>query len=88
MNHPLAPGDADQNAGRGLGKPDRRVIVEPALEAITNIVPTSQLMFGTDFPLVAIDDTANGLRSHGFASTDLQAIARGNALGLFPRLKG
>ena len=45
-------------------------------------------MFGTDFPLVAIDDTANGLRSHGFASTDLQAIARGNALGLFPRLKG
>jgi predicted TIM-barrel fold metal-dependent hydrolase len=59
---------------------------KPALAAITNMVPTSQIMFGTDFPLVAIDDTANGFRSHGFAPADLQAIARGNALGLFPRL--
>ena len=60
---------------------------KPAMAAITNMVPTSQVMFGTDFPLVAIDDTANGLRSLGLPGADLQAIARDNALGLFPRLK-
>jgi predicted TIM-barrel fold metal-dependent hydrolase len=52
------------------------------------MVPTSQIMFGTDFPLVAIDDTANGLKTLGFAAGDQQSIARNNALGLFPRLKG
>jgi predicted TIM-barrel fold metal-dependent hydrolase len=61
---------------------------KPSMAAITNMVPTSQIMFGTDFPLVAIDDTANGLRNLGLAPTDVQAIARGNAIGLFPRLKG
>ncbi len=61
---------------------------KPALAALTNMVPTSQIMFGTDFPLVAIDDTANGLKTLGFAAGDVQAIARNNALGLFPRLKG
>ena len=61
---------------------------KPSMAAITNMVPTSQVMFGTDFPLVAIDDTANGLRSLGLPGADLQAIARDNALGLFPRLKG
>jgi predicted TIM-barrel fold metal-dependent hydrolase len=61
---------------------------QPALAAITSMVPISQIMFGTDFPLVAIDDTANGFRSHGFGPADAQAIARGNALGLFPRLSG
>jgi predicted TIM-barrel fold metal-dependent hydrolase len=58
------------------------------LAALTSMVPMSQIMFGTDFPLVTIDDTANGLRSLGFAAGDLQAIARDNALGLFPRLRG
>ena len=57
---------------------------KPSMAAITNMVPTSQIMFGTDFPLVAIDDTANGLRSLGLPAAELQAIARGNALGLFP----
>jgi predicted TIM-barrel fold metal-dependent hydrolase len=61
---------------------------KPSIAAITNMVPTSQIMFGTDFPLVAIDDTANGLRSLGLPPGDVQAIARGNAIGLFPRLKG
>ena len=61
---------------------------KPSMAAITNMVPTSQIMFGTDFPLVAIDDTANGLRSLGLPPAELQAIARGNALGLFPPLKG
>jgi hypothetical protein len=54
-----------------------------------HIVPPfwfEEVMFGTDFPLVAIDDTANGFRAHGFGPAELQAIARGNAFGLFPRL--
>ncbi|HKA79270.1 MAG TPA: amidohydrolase family protein [Xanthobacteraceae bacterium] len=60
----------------------------PSIAAITSMVPTSQIMFGSDFPLVAIDDTANGLRNLGLPAADVQAIARGNAIGLFPRLKG
>jgi hypothetical protein len=47
-----------------------------------------QIMFGTDVPLVVIDDAANGLRNVGLAPTDLQTIARGTAIGLFPGLQG
>jgi len=49
-----------------------------AIASLLQLVKSDHIMFGTDFPLVAIDDTANGFRSHGFAPADLQAIARGN----------
>jgi len=58
-----------------------------ALAALTSIVPTSQIMFGTDFPLVSVADTAHGFADLGFGAADFQAIARDNALGLLPRLK-
>jgi 6-methylsalicylate decarboxylase len=60
---------------------------KPALSALTSLVPTSQIMFGSDFPLVSIAETAHGLSEVGFGPTDLQRIARDNALGLIPRLK-
>jgi predicted TIM-barrel fold metal-dependent hydrolase len=60
----------------------------PAMAALTSLVPMSQIMFGSDFPLVPIAATADGLAKIGLAAADLQALARGNAVGLLPRLKG
>ncbi|MFL6937249.1 MAG: amidohydrolase family protein [Xanthobacteraceae bacterium] len=60
---------------------------KPALSALTSLVPTSQIMFGSDFPLVSIGETAHGLMQLGFSPADFQKIARDNALGLIPRLK-
>jgi 6-methylsalicylate decarboxylase len=60
---------------------------KPALSALTSLVPTSQIMFGSDFPLISISDTAHGLRELGFGPADFQKIARDNAIGLLPRLK-
>jgi predicted TIM-barrel fold metal-dependent hydrolase len=60
---------------------------KPALSALTSLVPTSQIMFGSDFPLVSIGETAHGLAGLGFGPADFQKIARENAERLIPRLK-
>jgi predicted TIM-barrel fold metal-dependent hydrolase len=57
-----------------------------SMAALTNLVPTSQLLFGSDFPYVPIAATANGLDHFGLSSSDLQAVSRDNAMRLFPRL--
>jgi predicted TIM-barrel fold metal-dependent hydrolase len=53
------------------------------------MVPTSQILFGTDFPLgggsAAV--VARGLLDNGgFTAQELRAIERDNALRLLPRL--
>ena len=59
---------------------------KPAIAALTSLVPMSQIMFGSDFPLVPLPATANGLRGLGLSGPDLAAISRANATRLFPRL--
>ena len=59
-----------------------------ALAALLKLVSTSQVMFGTDFPYRPGSEVVEGLTSYGFSAADLQAIDRGNALRLMPRLKG
>ena len=56
------------------------------LAALMKLVPASQVLFGTDFPFVRMGPTITGLQEFGFGSTDQEAIDRGNALRLFPRL--
>jgi len=58
-----------------------------AMSALMNLVPTSQILFGSDSPFVPTAVTADGLTSLGLSTKDLEAIRRGNALRLFPRLK-
>ena len=54
--------------------------------ALARLVPTSQIVFGTDFPYRTGIDHANGL-ARAFSGADLAAIDRENALRLMPRLK-
>ncbi len=61
---------------------------EGPLEAITKIVPTSHLLFGSNYPIFNPPVTVNPLdKFPGFSAADLQAINRGNAEHLFPRFK-
>jgi 6-methylsalicylate decarboxylase len=60
----------------------------PALDALKDLVPVSQIMYGSDAPIRNYDLTDPGLDVYpGFSETDWGAINRGNAERLFPRLK-
>jgi predicted TIM-barrel fold metal-dependent hydrolase len=58
------------------------------LSALTKVVPASQILFGSDYPIVPYPVSAGPLDHFGFSENDLRAINRGNAEQLFPRLKG
>jgi predicted TIM-barrel fold metal-dependent hydrolase len=57
------------------------------LSALTKLVPVSQILFGSDYPIVPYPVSEGPLDHFGFSPSDLQAINRGNAERLFPRLK-
>lgn len=60
-----------------------------ALDALADVVPVSQMLFGSDYPFVKVAATVDGLNQYTkFSKGDVQAINRGNAMQLFPRLKG
>ena len=58
----------------------------PAIAALTQFVPTTQILFGSDYPYVPIGVTATGMTEVGFSAAALQEIGRDNALALLPRL--
>jgi predicted TIM-barrel fold metal-dependent hydrolase len=58
-----------------------------ALASLTKLIPVSQIVFGTDFPYRTASDHVKGLADYGFSASDLQAIDRGNAVRLLPRLQ-
>ena len=59
-----------------------------ALDALKDIAPVSQILYGSDVPLRAYELTNEGLDVYsGFSPKDWDAIYRGNAEQLFPRLK-
>ena len=57
------------------------------LPSFKKLVPVSHILFGTDFPFGAGSaSVAQGLRENGeFSASEMRAIERENALGLFPR---
>lgn len=59
----------------------------PAMAALMKLVPTSQILFGSDYPWGRIDVTAGGLSGLALSASDLEAIGRDNAIALLPRLK-
>jgi len=57
-----------------------------ALGALLRLVPVSQVMFGTDFPHRRTAEQLEALRAMEFDAASLDAILRGNARKLVPRL--
>lgn len=55
--------------------------------ALRQVVPVSQILFGTDFPYRTSLEHVEGLKKSGFDATDLAAIHSGNALRLMPQLR-
>jgi predicted TIM-barrel fold metal-dependent hydrolase len=60
---------------------------EGALKALLAIIPTSQVLFGTDYPFWDGRRVSTDLAKGPFTAGDRVAIDRGNAVRLFPRLK-
>ena len=56
-----------------------------AMAALTKLVATSQITYGTDYPYFPLDQIAN-LQKLNLSPADLGAIASGNAARLLPRL--
>ena len=60
----------------------------PALDALKDLVPVSQILYGSDAPIRTYELTDDWLVQYaGFSEDDWKAINRGNSERLFPRLK-
>jgi 6-methylsalicylate decarboxylase len=57
------------------------------LAALFTFVPVSQVLLGSDYPFGTSTDGIKGLEEFGVKPDDLEAIYRGNALRLLPRLR-
>lgn len=57
------------------------------LSALTKMVAASQIMFGTDYPYRTAPEQVAGITAF-FHGTELEAVERGNAMRLLPRLAG
>ncbi len=57
-----------------------------AMHALAELVSTSQIVFGTDFPFRTAADTLKGLGECGFSPAELEAIHRTNAVRLMPQI--
>ena len=57
------------------------------MQALTKLVPVSQVLFGTDFPFTTAQAHLDGLAKCGFSTRELRAIWRGNAEKLLPSLR-
>jgi len=58
-----------------------------SLAALMNLVPTTQILFGSDFPYRAVAPTANGWDNYQVSPEIKRAVNRDNALKLLPRFK-
>ena len=92
--HQYGPKDIAEKAPNGIEYELKRLYYDiagtayrPAIAALTNLVPITQILFGSDNPFVPLAETAEGIMQLGFSADDLQRIGRDNALTLLPRLK-
>lgn len=58
-----------------------------SMAALLQLIPESQVVFGSDYPYVPIDVQAASLRKLGLAAATVRGIESGNAMALLPRLK-
>jgi predicted TIM-barrel fold metal-dependent hydrolase len=60
---------------------------KPALTALFAMVPHSQVLLGSDYPFSSLEASISGLQAMGLPKEQYDAICRGNAERLIPRLK-
>lgn len=58
-----------------------------ALDALLAIIPSSNVLFGSDYPLRPVSENVEGLAAYTFTAAQRTAIERGNAERLMPRFK-
>jgi len=58
-----------------------------AMAALLKLVPSSQVVFGTDYPYVPTGPQEGALKKNGLSAATIEAIEHGNATRLLPRLK-
>jgi 6-methylsalicylate decarboxylase len=92
--HQYAPNDVAEKLPNGIEYELKRLHYDiagtasrAAIAALTSLVPTSQIVFGSDNPFIPLAETAGGLKHLDFSAADLQRIERDNALELLPRLR-
>jgi predicted TIM-barrel fold metal-dependent hydrolase len=86
------PANLAEKAPKGIEYELRRLYYDiadtafaPAIAALTSLVPTTQILFGSDNPYAPVAKTVRRMRQLGFSDADLRAIGRENALALLPR---
>ena len=58
------------------------------MAALLKLVAPTQVLYGSDYPYVAMNTQVAALRALGLPDTSVQAIQRGNALRLLPQQRG
>jgi predicted TIM-barrel fold metal-dependent hydrolase len=59
----------------------------PNMAALLKYVPISQVIFGTDYPYVTVEENVGDLLKVGLSAAELKAIDNENMMRLIPRLK-
>ena len=63
------------------------ILNPPAMAALRQLVPASQILMGSDFPYRSAGRAVKEIRDLGmFTETELEAVERGNALRIVPGL--
>jgi predicted TIM-barrel fold metal-dependent hydrolase len=91
--HQYGPKDIAEKAPHGIEYELRRQFYDiagtafpPAIAALRSLVPTTQILFGSDNPYVPLGETVEGMARLRLSTADFHAIACQNALKLMPRL--
>jgi 6-methylsalicylate decarboxylase len=84
--------DVKAAASQGVEAELRRLHFELAnaanpasMAALMKVVPLANILFGTDYPFVPVEVTANGLKAAGLSAAELAQVSRGNAQRLLAR---
>jgi predicted TIM-barrel fold metal-dependent hydrolase len=89
----LPPDRVAQFAPNGIDFEFRRQFYEtadaaygPPMAALLNYVPKTQVLFGTDYPYVSIEDNLQDFGERRLPAADVAAIQHGNVRRLLPQL--
>jgi predicted TIM-barrel fold metal-dependent hydrolase len=55
------------------------------MQSLKLLVPSSQIVFGTDFPFANPAATVTGLQGSGLSAEDLRGIYRENVVRILPK---